>query len=230
MCGRFIQKTPLGEIRVLFETTGPVPNAPANYNAAPTQDVAVVRFNPKTRERALGLLRWGLVPLWAKDKSIGPKCINARAESITAKPAFSDAFARRRCLIPTEGFYEWRKVGASRVPYAAVAADGEPIAFAGVWERWKDPADGGIVRSFAIVTTTANDVCRPIHDRMPVILRPQDWSLWLGERDDEPDQALALCRPFPSAAMRVYPVDPRVGNYRNNDAALLEPASLAAGG
>jgi putative SOS response-associated peptidase YedK len=113
MCGRFVQETPLGEIQVLFETTNPVPNAPARYNAAPTQDLAAVRFNPQTRQRALDLLRWGLVPLWVKDPSFGPKCINARSETVATNNIFREAFERRRCLIPADAFYEWKVIAAS---------------------------------------------------------------------------------------------------------------------
>ena len=116
MCGRFVQKTPLGDIRILFETTNPVPNAPAHYNDAPTQDLAVVRYNPATKARSLDLLRWGLVPLWAKDPSFGARCINARSESITRTPAFRDAFERRRCLVPADAFYEWQKEGRKTQP------------------------------------------------------------------------------------------------------------------
>jgi putative SOS response-associated peptidase YedK len=132
MCGRFVQKTPLGEIRVLFGAENPVPNAPPRYNAAPTDTLAVVRFNPKTRERSLDLLRWGLVPLWAKDISFGVRCINARAETLTKAPAFRDAFERRRCLVPADAFYEWQKQGGKTQPYAIVPADGGVFAFAGL--------------------------------------------------------------------------------------------------
>src|SRR5258707_4397867 len=151
MCGRFVQETPLGEIQVLFETTNPVPNVPARYNAAPTQDLAVVRFNPQTRQRALDLLRWGLVPLWAKDLSFGPKCITARSETVATNNISREAFERRRCLIPADAFYEWQKVGKKGVPYAVVPQNGL-FAFAGLWERWRHPADGTILRSFTIVT------------------------------------------------------------------------------
>jgi len=224
MCGRFVQKTPLGEIRVLFETANPVPNMAAHYNAAPTQDLAVVRYNPQTGQRALDLLRWGLVPLWAKDLAFGPKCINARAETIATNRIFADAFARRRCIIPADGFYEWQKRDKATVPYAAVPRDGI-FAFAGLWERWKNPADGAIVRSFAIVTTEANALCRPIHERMPVILPPPAWPAWLGESAASPDALQALLRPYPDEAMRVYPIGPAVGNVKNDSPDLLEPAA-----
>src|SRR6266481_4333633 len=174
MCGRFVQKTPLGDIRVLFETTNPVPNMSARYNAAPTDSLAVVRYNPQTRERALDLLRWGLVPLWAKDPSFGPKCINARAETVATNKIFRDAFERRRCLVPADGFYEWQKEGGKTHPYAIV------------------PQEGGI---FAIVTGLPNPLCRPIHERMPVILPKPAWPLWLGEAEASPDELLALLQP-----------------------------------
>ena len=229
MCGRFVQKTPLGEIQALFETVNPVPNAPARYNAAPTQDLAVVRFNPQTRVRQLDMLRWGLVPLWAKDLAFGPKCINARSETVATNKIFADAFERRRCLIPNDGFYEWQKTGAkTTVPHAVVPEDGGMWAFAGLWERWRNPADGAITRSFTIVTAGANDRCRPIHERMPVILPPIAWSEWLGETETSPQALLALLHPIPSEAVRVYPVSPAVGNVKNDDPTLLEPTAASS--
>jgi len=195
MCGRFVQKTPLGEIRVLFGASNPVPNAPPRYNAAPTDTLAVVRYNPKTSERSLDLLRWGLVPLWAKDISFGVRCINGRAETLSRTPAFRDAFERRRCLVPADAFYEWQKMGGKTQPYAIVPADGGLFAFAGLWERWRNPQDGSILRSFTIVTGAPNELCRPIHDRMPVILPPAAWPLWLGEEDPGPKQLFALLQP-----------------------------------
>jgi putative SOS response-associated peptidase YedK len=223
MCGRFVQKTPLGEIRVLFETRNPVPNAPPHYNAAPTQDLAVVRYNPQTRERALDLLRWGLVPLWAKDLSFGPKCINARGETVATNNVFRDAFQRRRCLVPADGFYEWQKAGGKTQPYAIVPEEGAIFAFAGLWERWKNPADGSVLRSFTIVTGLPNPLTRPIHERMPVILPKAVWPLWLGETEADPDELLALLSPYPAELMRAYPISPAVGNVKNDEPGLLNP-------
>ena len=223
MCGRFVQKTPLGEIQVLFETVNAVPNAPPRYNAAPTDSLAVVRFNPQTRQRSLDLLRWGLVPLWAKDPSSGPKCINARSETVATNNTFRDAFQRRRCLVPADAFYEWHKVADGKpVPYAVAPRDGV-FAFAGLWDRWKNPADGSILRSFTIVTGSANALCRPIHERMPVILPPEKWSMWLGEDEVTPEQLLALLKACPEELIRVYPVGPAVGNVRNDEPGLLVP-------
>ena len=226
MCGRFVQKTALGEIQVLFETTNPVPNMPPHYNAAPTDNLAVVRFNPQTRERALDLLRWGLVPLWAKDLSFGAKCINARSETVATNKVFRDAFERRRCLVPADGFYEWQKTGGKTQPFAIVPAEGGIFAFAGLWERWKNPADGSIVRSFTIVTGLPNPPPRPIHKRMPVILPKAVWRLWLGEAEASRDELLALLSPYPAELMRVYPIGPAVGNVRNDTPDLLNPVVI----
>jgi putative SOS response-associated peptidase YedK len=223
MCGRFVQKTPLGEIRVLFGTANPVPNAPPRYNAAPTQDLAAIRYNPQTRLRSLDLLRWGLVPLWAKDRSFGPKCINARGETVATNNIFRDAFERRRCLIPADGFYEWQKASGRTIPFAVMPRDGV-FAFAGLWERWRSPEDGSILRSFTIVTGAANALCRPIHERMPVILPPPDWPLWLGEAPATPGELLALLKPCPADWVSVYPVGPAVGNVKNDEPGLLDPA------
>jgi putative SOS response-associated peptidase YedK len=228
MCGRFVQKTPLGVIQGLFETSGPVPNLAPRFNAAPTDSLAVVRFNPQTRIRTLGLLRWGLVPQWAKDPSSGPKAINARSETIATNGLFRDAFERRRCLVPADGFYEWQKCDGSTQPYAIVPAEGGLFAFAGLWERWKNPQDGSILRSFTIVTGKPNRRCAPIHDRMPAILLPSAWRLWLGEIEAGPAALLDLLRPYPEELMQAYPIGPRVGNVRNDDSSLLEPLAPAA--
>lgn len=231
MCGRFVQKTPLGEIQALFETVNPIPNAPARYNAAPTQDLAVVRFNPQTRTRALDLLRWGLVPLWAQDLAFGPKCINARSETVATNRIFADGFERRRCLVPADAFYEWRIQEGKRVPYAVAPREGV-FAFAGLSDRWKNPADGLIVRSFTIVTGPANRLCAPIHERMPVILPREAWSVWLGESPAKTNELLGLLKPCPEWLVRVYPVGAAVGNVKNDTPDLLAPVgddlSLAA--
>jgi putative SOS response-associated peptidase YedK len=233
MCGRVVQKTPLAEIRVLFETVNPVPNAAATYNGAPTQNLAVVRLDAEGR-RSLDLMRWGLIPSWAKDKAIGPRLINAMAETVATKPAFRDPF-RRRCLVPVDFFYEWRKTGggkqpsgkqpSGKQPYAIGLADGAPMALAGLWERWKDPSDGTTLHSFTVITGPANELVAPIHNRMPVILPHRAWRSWLGEERGEADELQALLRPYPATAMRAYKVAARVGNVRNNDPELLAPVA-----
>lgn len=234
MCGRVVQKTPLDEIRVLFETVNPVPNMAATYNGAPTQSLAVVRLDPDGR-RSLDLLRWGLIPSWAKDKSIGPRLINAMVETVATKPAFRDAFRRRRCLVPVDFFYEWQKTGdgkqpsgkqpSGKQPYAIGLAEGSPMALAGLSEHWKDPANGETLHTFTVITGPPNALVAPIHNRMPVILPRPAWRRWLGEDRADADELLALLRPYPAEAMRAYKVAARVGNVRNNDPGLLAPAA-----
>lgn len=222
VCGRYLNKTPAAETARIFGTTNPLPNLPACYNVAPTQPVLAVRFNPETRERSLDLLRWGLVPFWAKDIAFGARCINAKAETLADKPAFREAFASRRCLIPADGFYEWQKTPAGKVPYAILPKDG-PFAFAGLWERWRDPQTREIVRSCAIVTGPPNALVAPLHDRMPVILPPDAWPAWLGETLASRNGLLALLRPYPAERMRAYRVGTRVNSVRNDEPALIEP-------
>lgn len=230
MCGRFLNKLPVAEIARLFDTRNPPPNYPARYNLAPTEPVLTVRYNPKTRERALDALRWGLVPHWAKELSFGVRCINARAETLATQPAFRDAFRARRCLIPASGFYEWRKSGTTRTPYA-ILPEGEPLfAFAGLWENWRDKEHGGEwIRSCAIVTGKANALLAPIHDRMPIILDRAAWGAWLGEAEASEEELLSLLQPFPPVRMRAYPIASRVNSVKNDDPGLIEPL-LAEGG
>src|SRR4051794_40815762 len=180
MCGRIVQRTPIGEIRVLFETVNPLPNTAPTYNGAPTDNLPIIRLDRDGR-RSLDLFRWGLVPYWAKDKSIGPRCINAMCETVAAKPAFRDAFQRRRCLVPVDCFYEWQKTAAGKQPYAIGHGDGSPMAFAGLWEHWKDPAASDSLHRFTIITGPPNELCAPIHNRMPIILPREAWRRWLGE-------------------------------------------------
>lgn len=227
MCGRVVQKTPLSEIRVYFETSNPVPNAAATYNGAPTDTLPVVRLDREGR-RSLDLLRWGLIPYWAKDRSIGPRCINAMCETVATKPAFREAFRHRRCLVPADFFYEWQKVGGRKQPYAIGLADGNPMAFAGLWERWNDREAGQPLHTFTIITGPPNGLVAPIHNRMPVILPREAWPLWLGEDETNDVTLLGLLRPYPAERMNAFPVGLRVGSVRNNDPALIEPVVLAS--
>ena len=177
-------------------------------------------------------LRWGLVPHWAKDLSIGSKLINARAEGISSKSSFRDAFASRRCIIPASGFYEWQKTGATRTPYAIVPTDAQLFAFAGLWENWRDPKAGESaewIRTCTIITGEPNELLAPIHNRMPVILDRGGWGKWLGEETAERDELLALLRPYPASGMKAYPIGTRVNSVRNDDAGLIEPM-MATGG
>jgi putative SOS response-associated peptidase YedK len=224
MCGRFLNRTPAAETARIFGTSNPVPNYPPRYNLAPTEGVLAVRFNPDDGRRHLDVMRWGLIPIWAKDRSIGNRLINARCESVAETPAFRDAFAKRRCLIPADGFYEWKKLASGKEPYAIVPAEGETVfAFAGLWDRWRDPATQEAVRSCTIITGSPNDLLAPIHDRMPVILDRADWAKWLGDEGARRQDLLKMLKPFPAERMRAYRVGLRVNNVRNDDAALLVP-------
>jgi putative SOS response-associated peptidase YedK len=180
----------------------------------------VVRRHPETGERHLDLLTWGLVPHWTKDLRAARRPINARAETVATSPMFRDAFARRRALIPAQAFYEWQRTeNGSKQPYAIARRDSETLAFAGVWEGWRSP-EGEVLRSFAIIVTAANATMAPIHDRMPVIVEPPDWPLWLGETEGE---AASLLHPAAEDTLRVWPVSTRVNRPASDDADLLAP-------
>lgn len=220
MCGRyFLQRDPT-RLAEYFEAVNPVPNHPASWNIAPTQDALAVRHHPESGERHLTPLRWGLVPRWAKDASGGAKLMNARAEGVAEKPSFRDAFARRRCLVPADGFYEWRAEGKRKQAYAVALRSGEPMALAGLWEGWKSP-EGEWLRTFSIVTTEANAKQALVHHRMPVILPREDWAAWLGETSAEPEELQAMLRPCPPEWLASWPVGARVGKVSENDAGLL---------
>ena len=182
MCGRARLSSDVSEIRLVFRIPPerPIPNFPPSWNVAPTDSVPVVRYDRKAGQRSLDLLRWGLIPHWAKDIKVGFANINAKAEGIETKRAFRDAFERRRCLVPVDNFYEWKKTATGKQPYAIALADPGIMALAGLWENWKSSADEW-VRSFAIVTTEPNELCAQLHNRMPVVLAPEAWPAWLGE-------------------------------------------------
>ncbi len=228
MCGRARLSSDVSEIKLAFSIPPqrPTPNIPANWNAAPTEDLPVVRYDAKAKERSLDVMRWGLVPYWAKDVKIGYSTINAKAEGIDSRPAFREPFQRRRCLVPFDSFYEWKKLGKERQPYAIALADRRLMAMAGLWDMWRSPA-GETVRSFTIVTTAANPLLAPLHERMPVILDPDAWPIWLGEVAADSERLKALLAPYPADRMVVWPVDKRVGNVKNKDAGLVEPVALA---
>jgi putative SOS response-associated peptidase YedK len=232
MCGRFVLRTPPAEVARHFRTRGAIPNKPPSWNVAPTHDVLAVTFadnaTAEPRERALTTLRWGLIPSWAKDAKLAATMINAKAETVADKPAFRDAFASRRCIVPADAFYEWKRDGKTKRPYAFVMRDRSLFGFAGLWERWRDPKSGETVRSCTIVTTTPNALCASVHDRMPVILPPDSYARWLGEEPADARALTSLLAPFPAEAMDSFPVSDRVGNVKNDDAALFEPATPAA--
>ena len=197
------------------------------YNVAPTQPVPVIRQNPKEPHRELSLLRWGLIPSWAKDSSIGAQTINARSETAATKPAFRDALKSRRCLIPADGFYEWQRRDKAKQPYCFEVNDGELFAFAGLWDRWKDPS-GQWVKSCSILTTSANAITSPVHDRMPVILDPNGYDLWLDPGMNNVRIVSELLKPYDARMMRCYPVSDRINRVANDDPECSRPVELVA--
>lgn len=223
MCGRFALFSPEEILAAMVGVAGAGFPAPS-YNIAPSRAIAAVRIAPEgPAKRELARLRWGLVPSWAKDPAVGYRMINARAETAPDKPAFRSAFRRRRCLVPADGFYEWRKTGGRKQPYYVRMADGKPFAFAGLWERWEGP--DGEVASCAILTTGPNDLLAPIHDRMPVILSPGDFDPWLDPETSDPATLLPLMRPYPPGAMVAFPVRALVNNPAADDPRCIEPAA-----
>ena len=222
MCGRYRLSR---HKQVLLDRFGVEPDEDFDwqprYNIAPTDRVPVIRQDPRQPRRRISLLRWGLIPSWAKDASVGARMINARAESAAEKPAFRDALMKRRCLVPADGFYEWKKLDKTRQPYSIGMADGELFAFAGVWERWKDPV-GQWVKSFSILTTEPNRLTREVHDRMPAIVDPGSYDLWLDPGLTDLAAVGELVKPFEASRMRMYPVSARVNSVKNDDAACAE--------
>lgn len=221
MCGRFSFASP-AEVAAEVFSLAEVPVLAPRFNIAPTQQVAVVRWQEGGRR--LAWAHWGLIPGWAKDRTMGSRLINARAETAAEKPAFRGAFKARRCLIPADGFYEWARQGAAKQPYHIAFADGRPFALAGLWERWAH-ADG-VVESCTILTTTPNEVVAPLHDRMPVILSPENFQLWLDPATRDAGRLRQLLRPHHPRGMTAWPVSARVNSPRLDDPSCREPVSL----
>jgi putative SOS response-associated peptidase YedK len=225
MCGRYSLTTAPEAMRRLFDLDGPGLNLEPRYNIAPTQQAPVIRrpIDAADAGREMIMMRWGLVPSWSKD---GPdsrySMINARAETVAEKPAYREAFRRRRCLVPADGFYEWQKVAGGKQPWRFTLASGDPFLFAGLWESWRKP-DGSDLLSFTIVVTDANRLVSKIHDRMPVILDAANAAAWLaGETEDA---LLGLLQPFDDTRMVAVPVSKRVNSPANDDPGLIEPVS-----
>lgn len=221
MCGRYSITTDPEAMRRIFRIDTLL-NLMPRWNVAPTQEVPVVRNGDGAGAgRELHIMRWGLVPSWAKDIGIGARLINARAETVNEKPAFRGAYRYRRCLVPADGFYEWKPEGGRKQPWRVVRRDRAAFAFAGLWELWEGTGEGSALETFSIVTTEANDAVRDIHHRMPVMLfDDRQFATWLSAA---PAEAAALMAPCDPAAIEAYRVDPRVGNVRNDDAGLVEP-------
>ena len=220
MCGRYSFLAPAEAVRNLFKFNGTTPNFPPRYNIAPTQPAPVVILS-NDGERELILMRWGLVPAWSKGPDSRFSMFNARAETVAKKSAYRVAFQKRRCLVPVDGFYEWKTNGGAKQPYRISLIDGSVFAFAGLWEHWED-GTGSIIESFTVITTSANSLISPIHDRMPVILPPEAHSQWLAGSKSE-----GLLAPYSATEMKAYPVDPYVNDARHDDAKCLAPAPNA---
>lgn len=219
MCGRFTLQSPVDDLKDLFdfrETGELVPR----YNVAPTQQVAVVREEVEGEGRELVTMRWGLVPFFMKDMSSSARMINARSETAAVKPSFREAFRRRRCLVPADGFIEWQKRPDGKQPYWIGLRDGAPFGMAGLWESWRGP--DGIVESCAVLTTSANELVSTVHDRMPVILAPDDFALWLDRGTESPELVQPLLEPCHAAAMSMREVSRRVNSPRHDDPACLQ--------
>ncbi|MDJ0916405.1 MAG: SOS response-associated peptidase [Woeseiaceae bacterium] len=215
MCGRFAFYSPAEATAALFGVDG-APTLEARYNIAPTTQIAAIR-NDADGSPEFTMFKWGLIPFWAKDKSIGNRMINARAETVAEKPAYRAAYRHRRCLVLADGFYEWRKEGAGKTPYFISLASGEPFAFGGLWESWTDKETGEVIDSATLITTEANEFLNEIHHRMPLILEPDSGARWLSG-DTHMLEAIETPR------LRAWPVDRRVNNARNEGSDLVDPA------
>ena len=222
MCGRYRLSRKKQIIEEYFATGPGEHDFDPRYNIAPTQPVAIIRQNPGNHGRALSLARWGLIPSWAKDPTIASSTINARSETAATKPAFSDALKFQRCLIPADGFYEWQRTGRARLPYCFEVREGALFAFAGIWDRWKDPT-GKILETCSILTTTPNAVTSAVHNRMPVILEPYDYDRWLSPAIQDVGGVSTLLKPYDARLMRCYPLGTRINDAANDDEECSRP-------
>ena len=224
MCGRFASTTPPDKLAAYFGAEAPAEpdeETSPDYNVAPTRDVPVVRVRDEARH--LDHLRWGLVPRWAKDLRIGSKMINARSETVATKNSFRSAFAKRRCIVSADGFYEWkRNDDGSKQPMYIHRADGDPLALAGLWERWRDAEDLREFHTFTILTCGPNATMEPIHNRMPVMLAPSDWEEWLQPENQDTDHLQRLLVPAPEGLLATRPVSTDVNSVRNNNPTLID--------
>ena len=222
MCGRYTLRTPLNVLMRQFNLSAQTEwQLPLRYNIAPTQTVAVILATEQGRE--LEMMRWGLIPSWAKKASEGARMINARAETVASTPAFRSSFTKRRCILPADGFYEWDRAGGTKQPYLLRPPEDGVLAMAGVWAVWKDPATGLWVPSAAVITTEANGAVGRIHDRMPVLLPRDAWARWLDPATPDPSELLGLLVPAPDDVLALIPVSKAVNNVRNDSPDLLIP-------
>ena len=233
MCGRMAQQRPSSELAEIFDAEDRIDAPVARFNLAPTDPASVVV--QREEARAIVPYRWGLIPHWSESARTGNRMFNARAETIDRQPAFRYAFSKRRCLVPADAYYEWQRAGSVRQPYAIVRPDGGPIALAGLWAGWKDEDTGEVIRSFTIVTTSANEMMAPIHDRMPVEIPEEAWERWLDPSRTEGAglaELKGLLIPTADGRLEMYPVSRRVNDVRNDGPDLVEriPDDAIAGG
>jgi putative SOS response-associated peptidase YedK len=235
MCGRFTQERPASELAEIFAAEPLADELGARFNVAPTDEAHVVV--QREDRRAITAYRWGLVPHWSTDLRDGARMINARAETITESPAFREAFRRRRCIVPVDSFYEWKREGSVRQPYRVVREDGRPLALAGLWAGWRDPAAGEVervVRTFTIVTAAPNPAVSELHHRMPVVLGEDAWDTWLTDGragpSVDPGELLAMLAPNEDVALRIYAVNRYVNDVRRDGPDLIEPLLEVAAG
>jgi putative SOS response-associated peptidase YedK len=222
MCGRYKLTATWAEIHRLYNLTNSV-NLQPRYNIAPSQEIAVVRYDMDKKSRALAMLHWGLIPPWSKDPKSAYGMINAKAETVAEKPAYRHAFKSQRCLVLADGFYEWQGSPRAKQPYLIRMRDGSVFAFAGLWERWSDRKSGATIDSATIVTTEPNAVCAPIHNRMPVILKPEHYPSWLGEKAADQADLLSILKPYSAEPMEAIKIGTRVNNVKSDDPSLVEP-------
>jgi putative SOS response-associated peptidase YedK len=226
VCGRYKLSRRKQIVEEYFDSVSDVPDWAPRYNIAPTQPVPVIRQHPKEPVRQLSLMKWGLIPFWAQSPSIATSTINAKSETAATKPAFRDPLKFRRCLIPADGFYEWAKTAKGKQPYCFEVNNGKLFAFAGVWDRWKDP-NGNWIKTCSILTTTPNAVTASVHDRMPVILDSDSYDLWLDPGMTKVEAVSDLLKPCDAERMRCYPVSTRINHVANDDEECSRPAEFA---
>lgn len=222
MCGRFTQLTPnlLGLDSVISDDGGSDPQPARRYNGAPSQEFWVIRRHPETGRYHSDRLIWGLIPHWVKEAGGGRKPINAKSETVAHLPSFRAAYAKRRCIVPINNFFEWRKTTPPKQPFAIGMKDGSPFGVAAIWENWRHPESGEYIRSFCILTCPANELIATIHDRMPVILPEDAYKRWLSPVEADPRD---LLYPFPAGNMRMWPIATRVNSPKNDDPDILNP-------
>lgn len=229
MCGRYVITLPPEAMARLFKVQGRIPNFGPTYNASPGQHLPILRLSADGRTREIVLARWGLVPAWSRGPDARFSMINARVETVADKPAFRAPFRRQRCVVPADGFYEWKPEKGGKRPYYISATNGEPLAFAGLWDRWSAP-DGTAIESYTIIVTDANASIRPIHERMPVILSPESHESWLGETPSSLNDIERCLRPSGDDALQAWPVSRDVNRPSNDYPQLVEAVSPAEGG